>query len=156
MFSSKYSHVAQSVLVSRRIEGSCRRRTFQIYKQIVQPFWGLLIDIEDFETKLCLYLEERSATTKHPNGGKGVSSAWLGMLFAVLAVATNYMEHPYHKRVAISQGHGMSQSHPNLRPHLTLFHSSNIISLFETLKLLNPSILGSAPSPFDPGICVGK
>ncbi len=37
------------------------------------------------------------------------------MLFAVLAVATNYMEHPYHKRVAISQGHGMSQSHPNLR-----------------------------------------
>jgi hypothetical protein len=83
-------------------------RTFQIYKQIVQPFWGLLIDIEDFESKLCIYLEDRSATTKHPaNGGKGVSSAWLGMLFAVLAVATNYTELSYHKRVATSQAFGM-------------------------------------------------
>ncbi|TVY48430.1 hypothetical protein LOCC1_G000886 [Lachnellula occidentalis] len=79
-------------------------KTFQIYKQIVQPFWGLLIDIEDFESKLCIYLEDRSATAKHPaSGGKGVSSAWLGMLFAVLAVATNYTELTYHKRVATSQ-----------------------------------------------------
>lgn len=81
---------------------------FQIYKQIVQPFWGLLIDIEDFESKLCIYLEDRSASTKHPaNGSKGVSSAWLGMLFAVLAVATNYTELSYHKRVATSQAFGM-------------------------------------------------
>lgn len=80
----------------------------QIYKQIVQPFWGLLIDIEDFESKLCIYLEDRSASTKHrANGGKGVSSAWLGMLFAVLAVATNYTDLSYHKRVATSQAFGM-------------------------------------------------
>ncbi|CZT07415.1 probable ZFR1 regulator of fumonisin biosynthesis [Rhynchosporium graminicola] len=79
-------------------------KTFQIYKQIVQPFWGLLVDIEDFESKLCIYLEDRSASSKHPaNGGKGVSSAWLGMLFAVLAVANNYSEQAYHKRVAASQ-----------------------------------------------------
>lgn len=79
-------------------------KSFQIYKQIVQPFWGLLIDIEDFETKLCIYLEDRVASAKHPaTGGKGVSSAWLGMLFAVLAVSTNYTELPYHKRVATSQ-----------------------------------------------------
>ncbi|XMA20901.1 hypothetical protein WAI453_013692 [Rhynchosporium graminicola] len=84
-------------------------KTFQIYKQIVQPFWGLLVDIEDFESKLCIYLEDRSASSKHPaNGGKGVSSAWLGMLFAVLAVANNYSEQAYHKRVAASQTFGVS------------------------------------------------
>ncbi|PMD55153.1 uncharacterized protein K444DRAFT_538623 [Hyaloscypha bicolor E] len=79
-------------------------KAFQIYKQIVQPFWGLLIDVEDFERKLCIYLEDRVATTKHPaNGNKGVSSAWLGMLFAVLAVANNYTEYSYQKRTATSQ-----------------------------------------------------
>jgi hypothetical protein len=81
------------------------RRTFQIYKQIVQPFWGLLIDIEDFESKLCTYLEDRASSAKHPApAGKGVSSAWLGMLFAVLAVATHYSELSYYKRFATSQG----------------------------------------------------
>jgi hypothetical protein len=55
-----------------------------------------------------MYLEDRGATSKLPtNGGKGVSSAWLGMLFAVLAVATNYSELSYHKRVATSQAYGM-------------------------------------------------
>jgi hypothetical protein len=84
-------------------------RSFQIYKQIVQPFWGLLIDVEDFETKLCIYLEDRAATTKHSaaNGSKGVSSAWLGMLFAVLAVASNYTEHTYQKRTALAQAFGI-------------------------------------------------
>jgi hypothetical protein len=82
-------------------------RTFEIYKQIVQPFWGLLIDIEDFESKLCMYLEDRASSAKHlASTGKGVSSAWLGMLFAVLAVATNYTELSYHKRVATSQAFG--------------------------------------------------
>ena len=78
-----------------------------MYKQIVQPFWGLLIDIEDFESKLCMYLEDRISSSKHSAPtGKGVSSAWLGMLFAVLAVATNYTELSYHKRVATSQAFG--------------------------------------------------
>jgi hypothetical protein len=73
----------------------------------VQPFWGLLIDVDDFETKLCIYLEDRAASSKHAaNGSKGVSSAWLGMLFAVLAVASNYTEHSYQKRTALSQTFG--------------------------------------------------
>jgi hypothetical protein len=64
--------------------------------------------VEDFESKLCMYLEDRGASSKHPaNGSKGVSSAWLGMLFAVLAVATNYTESSYHKRVAVSQSFGI-------------------------------------------------
>lgn len=83
-------------------------RSFQIYKQIVQPFWGLLIDIDDFETKLCIYLEDRTNSAKNNNPNqKGVSSAWLGMLFAVLAVSSNYAESTYHKRVAASQFFGM-------------------------------------------------
>ena len=81
-------------------------RTFQLFKQIVQPFWGLLIDIEEFETKLCTYLEDRATTANHPQSGKGVSSAWLGLVFAVLAVATNYCELPYHRRVETSQAFG--------------------------------------------------
>ncbi|KAE9367696.1 hypothetical protein N431DRAFT_348541 [Stipitochalara longipes BDJ] len=87
-------------------------KAFQIYKQIVQPFWGLLIDVEDFERKLCIYLEDRVATTRHPaNGSKGVSSAWLGMLFAVLAVANNYTEYSYQKRTATSQTYMQTSFH---------------------------------------------
>ncbi|KAF7926207.1 uncharacterized protein EAE98_006502 [Botrytis deweyae] len=87
-------------------------KSFQIYKQIVQPFWGLLIDIDDFETKLCIYLEDRasSAKSKNPNQ-KGVSSAWLGMLFAVLAVSSNYAETTYHRRVAASQSFVQTSFH---------------------------------------------
>jgi hypothetical protein len=82
-------------------------RAFQIYKQIVQPFWGLLIDVEGFEAKLCIYLEDRASGAKNPSYNKGVSSAWLGTLFAVLAVATNYTDLSYHKRVATSQAFGV-------------------------------------------------
>ena len=64
--------------------------------------------MDDFESKLCIYLDSRGESSKHPvNGSKGVSSAWLAILFAVLAVATNYTELTYHKRVAVSQGYGM-------------------------------------------------
>jgi len=74
----------------------------------VQPFWGLLIDVEDFESKLCTYLEDRASSSRSSPSSKGVSPAWLGMLFAVLAVATNYCELSYHKRVATSQCYGES------------------------------------------------
>ena len=78
----------------------------------MQPFWGLLIDIEEFESKLCIYLEDRAASARDPATNiKSVSVAWLGMLFAVLAVATNYMELSYHKRVATSQAFGVLVLH---------------------------------------------
>ena len=72
----------------------------------MQPFWGLLIDVEDFESKLCTYLEDRASSLRQSPSKKGVSPGWLGMLFAVLAVATNYSELSYHKRVATSQSYG--------------------------------------------------
>ncbi|KAH8811255.1 fungal-specific transcription factor domain-containing protein [Xylogone sp. PMI_703] len=87
-------------------------KAFQIYRQIVQPFWGLLIDVEDFEVKLCNYLEDRSATAKHQaTNSKGVSSAWLAMLFAVLAVSTNYADVSYNKRSAMSQTYVQASYH---------------------------------------------
>jgi hypothetical protein len=121
----------------------------------VQPFWGLLIDIEDFESKLCIYLEDRSATTKHPaNGSKGVSSAWLGMLFAVLAVATNYTELSYHKRVATSQAFGILVN--VLKKPLLTNHSSNLFSLSSTIKFFDPPVTRVTPGPSDPRICASK
>ncbi|PQE21690.1 fungal specific transcription factor domain-containing protein [Rutstroemia sp. NJR-2017a WRK4] len=105
-------------------------KSFQIYKQIVQPFWGLLIDIDDFESKLCIYLEERSSSAKRTSPKqKGVSSAWLGMLFAVLAVASNYAETTYHKRVAAAQSYGMDQN------NCTSFHCLRLSNF-----LIRPSL----------------
>lgn len=109
-------------------------RSFQIYKQIVQPFWGLLIDVDDFERKLCIYLEDRSssAKSKDPNH-KGVSSAWLGMLFAVLAVSSNYAETSYHKRVAASQSFGMLTTSYFVGRKINFKYSSDIIPLLEVI-----------------------
>ncbi|KAG9246704.1 fungal-specific transcription factor domain-containing protein [Calycina marina] len=86
-------------------------KTFQIYKQIVQPFWGLLTDVEEFESKLCVYLEDRASSSTCSPSSKGVSPAWLAMLFSVLAVATNYSELSYHKRVATSQAYVHASFH---------------------------------------------
>lgn len=133
-------------------------RTFQIYKQIVQPFWGLLIDVEDFETKLCIYLDDRSATSRHPaTGSKGVSSAWLGMLFAILAVATNYSELPYDKRVSTSQAFGKSSAYPLEIWLIDCSHfSAHIVSLFEIVKLPYSSFFGVASGSFSSRLCSCK
>jgi hypothetical protein len=123
-----------------------RNRTFQLFKQIVQPFWGLLIDIEEFETKLCTYLEDRTTTAKPPETGKGVSSAWLGLVFAVLAVATNYCELPYHKRVETSQTFG-ELPHPvsRLQRVPTNVFSPNIFPLSEAIKFLSSALARLTP-----------
>jgi hypothetical protein len=100
----------------------------------VQPFWGLLIDIEDFESKLCIYLEDRASAAK-PSSSKGVSSAWLGMLFAVLAVSTNYCELSYHKRVEISQNYGEPSHDPSY--HRTTPNINIVQTSFHCLRLSN-------------------
>jgi hypothetical protein len=126
-------------------------RTFQLFKQIVQPFWGLLIDIEEFEIKLCTYLEDRAASAKHPGSEKGVSSAWLGKLFAVLAVATNYCELPYHRRVETSQSFGelppfdFTSSHESAN-----MRSPNVVPLPAAREFLPSAITRLAASSYDP------
>lgn len=132
-------------------------RTFQIYKQIVQPFWGLLIDVDDFESKLCIYLEDRGATSKHPaNGSKGVSSAWLGILFAVLAVATNYTDHSYAKRTALAQNFGRLTLISTLDFIANLHNSPDFIPLSEAIKFFDSSVIRIVASAFNPWICFGQ
>lgn len=107
----------------------------------MQPFWGLLIDVEDFEAKLCIYLEDRVSNSKHPVQSKGVSSAWLAMLFAVLAVATNYTELSYHKRVATAQVFGMCESDLETASNVSIVQAS-----FHCLRLSNYLIRPSLES----------
>lgn len=79
-------------------------RLFKSYKEVPHPFWGFVLDIEDLEARLMLYLEERarsnkeSTPTAHP-----VSASWLAILFAVLAVGSQYHDSPYHIRTRDSQ-----------------------------------------------------
>lgn len=82
-----------------------RARLFRTYKEIPQVFWGFVIDIDDLESKLMDYLEERAknarSTVKTPR--KPVSASWLAILFAVLAVGSQYHDSPYHIRTSSSQ-----------------------------------------------------
>uniref|UniRef100_A0A8H7TRS8 Zn(2)-C6 fungal-type domain-containing protein n=1 Tax=Bionectria ochroleuca TaxID=29856 RepID=A0A8H7TRS8_BIOOC len=81
-------------------------RLFRTYKEIPQPFWGFVVDIDDFEAKLMVYLEERSrnaATSSTVKSPRKATAAWLAILFAVLAVGSQYHESPYHIRTRASQ-----------------------------------------------------
>ncbi|KAK5659584.1 hypothetical protein OQA88_786 [Cercophora sp. LCS_1] len=79
-------------------------KLFRTYKEIPQPFWGFVIDIDDLESKLMVYLEDRAknarASTKTT---RPVSASWLAILFAVLAVGSQYHDSPYHVRTRDSQ-----------------------------------------------------
>lgn len=63
-----------------------------------------MIDIEDLESRLMIYLEERA---KRPHeaavSARHVSASWLSILFAVLAVGSQYHDSPYHIRTRDSQ-----------------------------------------------------
>ncbi|KAG5982042.1 hypothetical protein E4U55_002390 [Claviceps digitariae] len=79
-------------------------KLFRTYKEIPQPFWGFVYDIDDFESKLMIYLEDRSrSASSSVQCSRPVSVAWLGILFAVLAVGSQYHESPYHVRTRDSQ-----------------------------------------------------
>ncbi|KAK3953391.1 fungal-specific transcription factor domain-containing protein [Pseudoneurospora amorphoporcata] len=79
-------------------------KLFRTYKEIPQPFWGFVIDLDDLESRLMIYLEDRAknarAATKTT---KPVSASWLAILFAVLAVGSQYHETPYHIRTRDAQ-----------------------------------------------------
>ncbi|KAK4143200.1 fungal-specific transcription factor domain-containing protein [Dichotomopilus funicola] len=79
-------------------------KLFRTYKEIPQQFWGFVIDIDGLESRLMVYLEDRAknarASTKTP---KPVSASWLSILFAVLAVGSQYHDSPYHIRTRDSQ-----------------------------------------------------
>lgn len=79
-------------------------RLFRAYKEIPQPFWGFVMDVDELESKLMVYLEDRSRNaTNGVRSTKPVTASWLAILFAVLAVGSQYHESPYHIRTRDSQ-----------------------------------------------------
>jgi hypothetical protein len=98
--------VMKSVTTSRECFHTLKfpPRLFRTYKETPQQFWGFVMDIDDLESKLMVYLEDRArnakSTTKAP---KPVSASWLAILFAVLAVGSQYHDSPYHVRTSDSQ-----------------------------------------------------
>ncbi|KID96410.1 Fungal specific transcription factor, partial [Metarhizium majus ARSEF 297] len=79
-------------------------KLFRTYKEIPQPFWGFVCDIDDFESKLMVYLEDRSRNASTAmKSSRPVAASWLAILFAVLAVGSQYHESPYHIRTRDSQ-----------------------------------------------------
>ncbi|KAJ6446735.1 fungal specific transcription factor domain-containing protein [Purpureocillium lavendulum] len=79
-------------------------KLFRTYKEIPQPFWGFVYDMDDLESKLMIYLEERSRNASTTSkSSRPVTASWLAILFAVLAVGSQYHESPYHIRTRDSQ-----------------------------------------------------
>ncbi|KAI1739786.1 fungal-specific transcription factor domain-containing protein [Xylaria scruposa] len=77
---------------------------FTAYKEIAHPFWGFVADIDDLESRIIIYLEERAKSAKDASKpGRPVSASWLAILFAVMAVGSQYRDSPYHLRTYDSQ-----------------------------------------------------
>ncbi|KAH7329478.1 fungal-specific transcription factor domain-containing protein [Stachybotrys elegans] len=79
-------------------------KLFRTYKEIPQPFWGFVMDIDELESNLMVYLEDRSRNAKSTvKSSRTVTASWLAILFAVLAVGSQYHESPYHTRTKDAQ-----------------------------------------------------
>ncbi|ORY63411.1 fungal-specific transcription factor domain-containing protein [Pseudomassariella vexata] len=80
-------------------------KLFKSYKEVPHPFWGFVIDIDDLESRLMIYLEERAKSAKAaaPHARPTISASWLAILFSVLAVGSQYHDSPYHIRTRDSQ-----------------------------------------------------
>ncbi|KAI0874353.1 fungal-specific transcription factor domain-containing protein [Hypoxylon argillaceum] len=77
---------------------------FNAYKDIAHPFWSFVADIDDLESRIIIYLEERAKSSRDTNKpGRPVSASWLAILFAVMAVGSQYRDSPYHIRTRDSQ-----------------------------------------------------
>ncbi|KAF6808309.1 Thiamine repressible genes regulatory protein thi1-like protein 2 [Colletotrichum sojae] len=79
-------------------------KLFRTYKETPQQFWGFVVDIDDLESKLMVYLEDRARNASNASRTpKPVSASWLAILFALLAVGSQYHDSPYHIRTRDSQ-----------------------------------------------------
>jgi hypothetical protein len=63
------------------------------------------MDIDDLESRLMVYLEERAKNARNATKGTAtaVSASWLAILFAVMAVGSQYHDSPYHVRTRDAQ-----------------------------------------------------
>ena len=87
-------------------------RLFQSYKEIPQQFWGFVLDIDALESRLMIYLEDRAKNAKDSvKPTKPVSASWLAILFAVMAIGSQYHDSPYHIRTKDSQKYIQTSFH---------------------------------------------
>ncbi|RDA92027.1 hypothetical protein CP533_0994 [Ophiocordyceps camponoti-saundersi (nom. inval.)] len=73
---------------------------FRTYKEVPQPFWGFVHDMDDLESKLMAYLADRSGSS---GPSLPVTASWLANLFAVLAVGAQFHDDPFPQRTQNSQ-----------------------------------------------------
>ncbi|KAG6242687.1 hypothetical protein E4U24_005626 [Claviceps purpurea] len=112
-------------------------RLFRTYKEIPQPFWGFVYDIDDFEARLMVYLEDRSRNASSSvRSSQPVAASWLGTLFAVLAVASQYHESPYHVRTRDSQKYIQISIHFLRLGNFLLRYSHSIRPSFDSIQAL--------------------
>jgi len=65
-----------------------------------------VIDIDDLESKLMVYLEDRAKNARSSTKStRPVSASWLALLFGVLGVGSQYHDSPYHIRTKDSQNY---------------------------------------------------
>ncbi|RYP44745.1 hypothetical protein DL768_008817 [Monosporascus sp. mg162] len=110
-------------------------KLFRAYKEITHPFWGFVLDIDDLESRIMIYLEERAKKARgHEKPARPVSASWLAVLFAVMAVGSQYHDSPYHVRTQDSQRyvqisfHFLRQGNFLLRPNLDSIQALLIVA----------------------------
>ncbi|RYP86638.1 hypothetical protein DL769_000706 [Monosporascus sp. CRB-8-3] len=65
-------------------------KLFRAYKEITHPFWGFILDIDELESRIMIYLEERAKKAReHEKPARPVSASWLAVLFAIMAVGSH-------------------------------------------------------------------
>ena len=70
------------------------------------------MDIDDLESRLMIYLEERSKSANTPKKSmRPISASWLAILFAVLGVGSQYHDSPYHIRTRNAQKYIQTSFH---------------------------------------------
>ncbi len=116
------------------------QRLFRAYKETPQAFWGFVMNFDDLESQLMIYLEDRAKNigsskkkTAHP-----MPPSWFAVLFAVLAVGSQYNESPYCIRVQRAEKYVQTSCH-FLRVGNFLLRCASSILLSEFLLLITTS-----------------
>ncbi|CAM1508921.1 Fc.00g026600.m01.CDS01 [Cosmosporella sp. VM-42] len=86
-------------------------KLFRVYKDIPHHFWGYVQDLDSFETNLMVYLEHRSQTATKETPSVSVTASWLAILFAILALGSQFNDAPYYIRTRDSQRYIQTSFH---------------------------------------------
>jgi hypothetical protein len=94
-------------------------RLFRTYQLDIHPFSPTLVNVHNFETELCGYVQRRRHTTSAiddeqrsqvQNLQQGMSTAWISTLFALLACGAQFCNEATSKRQEQSSLYGKCAS----------------------------------------------